>query len=92
MTCSLHQLTSRCCAVATLRCCWDSSSENFLDIKSKRNDKKRRDEERERGTRSKTKMTTQGDWRDRVFAVFHIFFLEILLIENKMIVIIRMMF
>ena len=37
-------------------------------------------------------ITTQGDWRDRVITVFRIFFLELLLIENKMIVIIIMIF
>ena len=42
--------------------------------------------------RSKTKTTTQGDWRNRVITIFSIFFLELLLIENKMIVIIIMMF
>ena len=36
--------------------------------------------------------TTQDDWRDRVITVFRIFFLELLLIENKMIVIIIMIF
>ena len=38
------------------------------------------------------KTTTQGDWRDRVIAEFRIFFLELLLIENIMIVIIILMF
>ena len=42
--------------------------------------------------RSKTKTTAQGDWRGRVIAIFGIFFLELLLIENKMIVIIIVMF
>ena len=73
--------------IVTLRCCRDSSNKSFLDIK-----KKERQKEGEGGTRSKMKTTTQGDWIDRVITIFRIFFLGLLLIENKMIVIIKMMF
>ena len=52
--------------------------------------KKKNDKNKGGSTRSKTKTTTLGDWRNRVIVVFHIFFLELLLI--KMIVIIIMMF